>query len=408
MASPPKRAEACSATMRTRRPLPDGFTPGTLAPAGGKRQTTPNRGPAREAELPLPGSACEFPTVPSARDSIRPLVRDVAARALYRTGLTWPRRTARELLTIVTFHRVLPEAAYREYPIAPIAVSDLEFGWMVEFFRRNYTCGTLGDTHRRWGTGERPDLPFLALTFDDGQLDNHEHALPILDAAGVKASFFVPIGAVDGNTLLWHDQIGNAVRRLMSTDRPRAMELLGVLGALSGHDDAAQALDAVERSKRLSPGARLDLAQRLDAASGGARPDWDGIMGWDHLRSLVRGGHEVGSHSISHAILTQVDDAQLEHEVRGSRDRLRAELGAPCESFCYPNGNCDDRVAEAVRRAGYLRAVTTAWGTNAAGADPFRLRRCDSQSPRVRDRKGRLSEPRLALRMSRFFPGPVP
>lgn len=331
----------------------------------------------------------------------------MAAQALFRTGLTRPLRTARELLTVVTFHRVLPEAASREYPIAPIAVSDVEFRWFVDFFRRNYTCGTLSDTHRRWSAGERPVMPFLALTFDDGQLDNHEHARPVLDAAGVNATFFVPLDAVDGNAPLWHDQFGFAARQLLARDRPRAMDLLGVLGPLGGEDDAARVLDAVERSKRLSSGARLDLVRRLEAAAGGPRPDWDGIMGWDHLRALVRGGHEVGSHSLSHAILTQVDDAQLEHEVRGSRERLRAKLGTPCESFCYPNGNCDARVTEAVRRAGYLRAVTTTWGANAAGADPFRLRRCDTQSPRVRDREGHLSEPRLALRMSRFFRGPA-
>lgn len=348
-----------------------------------------------------------FLTVPSVRDVVRPLVRDIAAETMFRLGLSRPSRTARDLLTVVTFHRVLPVAAFQEYPIAPIAVSDVELDWFLGFFERNYSCGTLAETHRRWSEGERPPLPFLAITFDDGQLDNYVHARPALDRTGMKASFFVPVDAVDGNAPLWHDQLGFAVRGLLATDRPLAMQLLGMLGPFGKGDDAALILDALERSKRLAPEARLDLARRINAAAGAPRPEWDGIMGWAHLRALVGGGHEVGSHSLSHAILTQLDDAQLEREVAGSRERLHAELGQPCESFCYPNGNFDPRVAEAVRRAGYLRAVTTSWGTNAAGADPFRLRRCDTQSPRVRDREGRLSEPRLALRMSRYFRGPV-
>ena len=372
-----------------------GYNPGPLLPSG------------REvADPPVPVRALR--TVGRIREALAPVARDVLAEAMFRSGLTRPPRAARTLLTVVAFHRVLPEAAFREYPISPIAVSDVEFVWLVDFFRRNYTCGTLAEIHRRWVADEDPSLPFLAVTFDDGQRDNHEHALPVLDRARMKASFFVPVDAVDGNTPLWHDQFGYAARRLLASDRPSALQLLAEVGVEGGTEDDALVLAAVERSKRLPSAARLDLVGRLAAAAGSPRPEWDGIMSWDQLRDLARGGHEVGSHSVTHAILTQVEDAQLEIEVRHSRDRIRSELGVPCESFCYPNGDCDERVAAAVRRGGYLRAVTTAWGTNPPGADPFRLRRCDVPSARVRDRGGRLSEPRVAFRMSRLHPGPRP
>jgi peptidoglycan/xylan/chitin deacetylase (PgdA/CDA1 family) len=347
-----------------------------------------------------------LPAVRRIRDALLPIARDTVAGALAWSGRSHPLRAARGLLTVVTFHRVLTQAALREYPIVPIAVSDVEFAWLVDHFRRNYTCGTLAEIHRRWATGEEPGLPFLAITFDDGQRDNHDHAAPVLDGAGMKASFFVPVDGVDGNTALWHDQFGFAARWLLANDRPRAIRLLDEVGISDGVDDDSLVLAALEGSKRLPPAARLGLAERLAAAAGSPRPEWDGMMSWDHLRDLARRGHEVGSHSMTHAILTQVDASQLEHEVRGSRNRIESELGVPCESFCYPNGDCDERVAEAVRKAGYRRAVTTAWGTNSPGADPFRLRRCDAPSARIRDRHGRLSEARLAFRMSHLFPGP--
>jgi peptidoglycan/xylan/chitin deacetylase (PgdA/CDA1 family) len=345
-------------------------------------------------------------TVSRIREALFPVARDVAGEAMLRSGLLRPRRAARRLLTVVAFHRVLPEAAFRDYPIGPIAVSDVEFGWLIDYFRRSYTSGTLADVHARWAAGEEPELPFLAVTFDDGQRDNHDHALPVLDRAGMKASFFVPVDAVDGDAPLWHDQFGFAARWLLTNDRPRALRMLDGLGVPDGLDDEALVLEAVEGSKRLPAAARLDLAGRLAAAAGSPRPAWDGIMSWDQLRALARGGHEVGSHSMSHAILTQVDDAQLEREVRRSRERIRSELGVPCESFCYPNGNCDDRVVASVRQAGYLRAVTTAWGANRPGAGPFTLHRCDVPSARIRDRLGRLSEARVAFRMSHLHPGP--
>jgi peptidoglycan/xylan/chitin deacetylase (PgdA/CDA1 family) len=340
--------------------------------------------------------------MPFLRSTLQPLVRDVAGAALLAVGVTSPARAAKGRLTVVTFHRVLPEEALREYPIGEIAVSVEEFGWFVEVFARNYTCGTLAEVHRRWLQGDRPDRPFLAITFDDGQLDGYQHARPVLDRAGLKASFFVPVEGVDRDELLWHDRLGYAATRLLAVDRPRALTLLGGDG-----DDRAILKGVMERAKRLSPEDRLDLVARVEGSlPGSARPGWDGLMSWDQLRALVRSGHEIGSHSLSHPILTLVDDAQLEREVALSRARLEAELGGPCESFCYPNGDADPRVVEAVRRAGYLRAVTTAWGPNAPGSDPYQLTRCDIDAQRARTRGGELSEPRLALRMSHFFRGP--
>jgi len=340
--------------------------------------------------------------MPPLRSTIQPLVRDLAGAFLLASGVTHPSRAARGRLTVVTFHRVLPAERLREYPLSEIAVSVDEFSWFVEFFARHYTCGTLAAMHRRWLQGDRPDRPLLAITFDDGQLDDYEHARPVLDRAGLKASLFVPVESVDCDELLWHDRLGYAAARLLAVARPRALALLGGEG-----DDHEILKAAMERAKRLSPADRLDLVARVEACvPGSARPGWDGLMSWEQLRTLVRSGHEVGSHSVTHSILPLVDDAQLEREVAGSKTRLEAELKVPCESFCYPNGDCDGRVVEAVRRAGYLRAVTTAWGPNAPGADPFQLTRCDIEAQRARSRTGTLSEPRLALRLSHFFPGP--
>ena len=48
----------------------------------------------------------------------------------------------------------------------------------------------------------------LCITFDDGYADNFEVALPILKRYGLKATFFVPSGLLDGSTL-WSDQIAS-------------------------------------------------------------------------------------------------------------------------------------------------------------------------------------------------------
>lgn len=333
--------------------------------------------------------------------------RDGLGRALLAAGLTRPARCAADLLTVVTLHRVLPAEAIATYPLPQLAVTPEELAWFATFLAEHYTCATLAEAHRRFRDGDRPRRPLLALTFDDGQRDNSVHARPVLDRAGIRATFFVPVEAVDRDAPLWHDRLGFAVLGLLRADRAAAARLLadaGLAGGGPAAEDRAVAADAVRRSKRLSEADRRAVIDRLEGAAGGpSRPAWDGIMGWDELRGLAAAGHEVGSHTLSHPLLPGLDAAQLEREVAGSRERIRSALGTPCESFCYPNGDEDGRVVEAVRRAGYRQAVVTAWGQNGRDADPLRLRRCELQGPTSRDRRGRLSEAVVALRLSPWF-----
>jgi peptidoglycan/xylan/chitin deacetylase (PgdA/CDA1 family) len=80
------------------------------------------------------------------------------------------------------------------------------------------------------------------------------------------------------------------------------------------------------------------------------------------VREMLAAGWELDAHTITHPDLTQVDDAQLWREVRGSRTALQREFHVRVDFFCYPSGRYDAHVVEAVRRAGYLGATTTNYG----------------------------------------------
>jgi peptidoglycan/xylan/chitin deacetylase (PgdA/CDA1 family) len=129
------------------------------------------------------------------------------------------------------------------------------------------------------------------------------------------------------------------------------------------------------------------------------------MMTFDELALLAEEGHEIGSHSHSHPILPTVDDASLREELEQSRATLEKRLKRSVTSLCYPNGDADARVVQAARVAGYQRAVTTRWGWNARGADPFLLERCDMTGAEARASTGQLSRAQVAFRMSGLYPG---
>jgi peptidoglycan/xylan/chitin deacetylase (PgdA/CDA1 family) len=336
--------------------------------------------------------------------TLRPYVRDWGAELLRRTSVLDPRRIALDKLSIVTFHRVLPPEHLLHYPIPEIAVTPDELDYMLELFGHHYTPGTLSEMATRFALGDRPEKPLLAVTFDDGQRDNHRFAREVLAAHGVHASFFVVAEATESNATLWHDRVAYALAELGKTDREAVHELLSRLGVEDFAHDPPNA--AVAHAKLMTPSERDHFVRELEARTGGpVRPNWDGMMTWQELRELHADGHEIGSHSRTHAILPLLSDAQLSDEIAGSRQQLRDKLGFEIESFCYPNGDHDERVAAAVERAGYRHAVTTRYGINPAGTSPYLWKRCDMQGRHARAHNGAFSDGRMLLRLSGRLPG---
>jgi peptidoglycan/xylan/chitin deacetylase (PgdA/CDA1 family) len=90
---------------------------------------------------------------------------------------------------------------------------------------------------------------------------------------------------------------------------------------------------------------------------------WPGLeqseesLGWSELELLREAGWEVGSHTATHPLLPDLDDAELERELVHSRATIEKRLGS-CETLAYPYGRADERTAAAAARAGYLAAFT--------------------------------------------------
>lgn len=72
----------------------------------------------------------------------------------------------------------------------------------------------------------------------------------------------------------------------------------------------------------------------------------------------VYSGHEIGSHTVNHPHLTQLDLAEVVNEISRDVAMLEQLSGAPVESFAYPFGDFDDRVVDALGEAPISSART--------------------------------------------------
>ncbi len=99
--------------------------------------------------------------------------------------------------------------------------------------------------------------------------------------------------------------------------------------------------------------------------------EWPGITEWlespyrdelrclpeDELLRLQGEGWEIGSHTMTHPRLTEIDPESCLRELVESRELLAERFGA-CETVAYPFGLADAQVAALAERAGYLAGCT--------------------------------------------------
>ena len=122
------------------------------------------------------------------------------------------------------------------------------------------------------------------------------------------------------------------------------------------------------------------LTDKIDGSN-----DWDPpgrhgplpLLDEEGLRSLGEAGVSVQSHGASHRRLTELDSAEREAELRGSRERLGSiGLAAPV-AFAYPYGVWSPEVAAAVKDAGYELAFTVNPGAAGRTENPYALPRVE-------------------------------
>lgn len=99
------------------------------------------------------------------------------------------------------------------------------------------------------------------------------------------------------------------------------------------------------------------------------------LMSAETLRAVHDAGVQVGSHTVTHPRLTQLEPEAVGRELADSKAFLEDLLGAPVDHFCYPKGDYNERVRDQVRMAGYRSALTTVRGAANTAANPFEIPR---------------------------------
>lgn len=158
------------------------------------------------------------------------------------------------------------------------------------------------------------DGRYFCITFDDGFRNNLSNAVPILLDHAAPAAFFVPTAFI----------------------------------GVPADDVEEQGVGRIHQF-------------------GGTAIEF---LDWDEVRELAAvDGMSVGSHTVSHQRLSDLEDDAVEYELRASKEKIERELGARCDHFCAPVGRPGldfdpERDPELAMRAGYRSFLTTRRGSH--------------------------------------------
>lgn len=252
---------------------------------------------------------------------------------------------------IFTFHRVLPAAEMDDCYNPYLAITPESFDAFLAYARERFTVLPL-DVLVRF---DRP-APVCAITFDDGWEDNHRHAFPILQRHGVPATVFLCTGLIGTEGSIPEE----ALWRIHQSAGGRAPELLAALAAQLR--DAPAEMDynrAQQRLKRVPMQRKTEILRRLEGEFGIRPRPRPSMMTWEQAQAMAAAGVALGSHTVSHSIVSVEDENAARAELADSMAELRSRVPQETYSFAYPNGGFNDAVTRLAEAAGYRASCTT-------------------------------------------------
>ena len=205
--------------------------------------------------------------------------------------------------------------------------------------------------------------PFCAIGFDDGYRDYIEYALPILIKHGCPSAIYVVTDCIDENLPPWTYILNHLF--IYTTKLSLSIDGNNFPGHLK-NTSWKNKNERINYARQLNPflkslpdeTRRRIFLQIVRQFNDIALPH--GLMlSWDELRELQQHRCEIGSHTVSHPVLSKrLSPPEILRELTDSALSIERNTGFFPTTISYPFGAYNEEVKKAALEAGYRMGVT--------------------------------------------------
>lgn len=295
------------------------------------------------------------------------------------------------------YHRII----YAEIDPWGMCVSMENFSEQLDFLKAQGKLMPLTDLVKAQQAGLLPDKA-IALTFDDGYVDNFSNALPLLAEKGIPATIFITSCNIDSARNFWWDELETIFLRPSRLPEKLTIELADRhfdwnLGEASLYTTEQFELDRNMMAWAGKPGTRMGVFYQIWKALWPLKPTersialeqlkvwsncWSSVcdsrrsMNTEEIRELAESPLiNIGAHTSDHSLLPAQSLGQQRIEIQSCQQKLHDILNMPITSFAYPHGEFTNGTIQILRQSGFESALTVQAKQVHNGTDPMRLPR---------------------------------
>lgn len=278
---------------------------------------------------------------------------------------------------VLMYHSVARPAKAKWIDPANHVPADV-FEQQMRFLTRNRRVLSLQAIINVLREGDVPPPGTVAITFDDGYLDNLEVAAPMLDSLGLTATLFLATGYVTRGETQWIDQVYSAFahRTNQTLIWPNAAGEHHWLDTRGGADAAYRLVCATLMSADVTT--RHALLAHLRSALAPTLEPPRLTLTWSDVRRLLREHRcfDLGVHTVDHIDLIACGESGASAEIVRALDDMAREAGLRPRLFSFPYGRSSPRLREIVKDAGF--EIACGGGASpllGGGSDPLGISR---------------------------------
>jgi len=265
-------------------------------------------------------------------------------------------------LIILAYHRIADIGTEDNYPFDPelISATPLNFSDQMHHIKKHFNPVSLNDViEYQQGKKKLPKKP-IVITFDDGHEDNYTNAYPILKSLKIPATIFLSTEYIGSNKIFWFDWVAHTiyqtkVNHLSINDNLFSIDIgTNVLSRRSAAKNILRYLMTLQNNKRIL--CLNEIEKQLEVTITDINRKKSSALNWNQIIEMKNNNIEFGSHTVSHPILSKLDESNLTHEINDSKSDIESHINNSVKTIAYPVGGTTEFSEEVIRKcknAGY-------------------------------------------------------